>query len=79
MDPRGATTVWQDLRDCARRAGLKDDAEALDALLGLAEVAEDHAQLVGLLDESASFTRCLGQKKDFLRRRAEIQAGAVGR
>lgn len=77
VDPHGAAVVWQELRECARRAGLTDDAEAIDALVGLAEVAEDHPKLVALFDEAAAFTQEVSIRKDFLRRRAEIQKEAL--
>jgi tetratricopeptide (TPR) repeat protein len=72
-DPQGAAQVWMELRACAQRAGLRDDAEALDALLGLAELQGDAARLVELLGEAADFAEELELKREFLRRRAEVQ------
>ncbi|MBI5517145.1 MAG: tetratricopeptide repeat protein [Deltaproteobacteria bacterium] len=72
-DPQGAAQVWMELRACAARAGLKDDGEALDALLGLAELQGDAARMVELLGEAAEFAEELELKREFLRRRAEVQ------
>jgi tetratricopeptide (TPR) repeat protein len=59
-DPAGAAAVWEEVRAGARRAGGRDDAEALDALLGLAELAGDDdrveraARLVSLVETEGS-------------------------
>ncbi len=77
VDPHGASELWETLRACSRRAGLGDDAEALDALMGVAELVDDTARLVSLLGQAAEYGDDLGRRRNLAMRRAELQATAL--
>lgn len=77
-DPAAATAVWGEVRACAQRAGLGDDSEAIDALLGLAEAAGDHARVVELLSEAAAAATTLEARRGLLTRRAMMLCTDMG-
>ncbi len=78
-DPAGAAKVWEEVREGARRAGAGDDAEALDALLGLAELAGDTERVVALLADAADATTDVEARRGLRMRRARILADELGR
>lgn len=78
-DPAGGGAVWQELRDCAERAGLGDDPEALEALLGLAELQGDDERVASLLAEAATAAQTDEEKRALLVRRARTLSDALGR
>ena len=78
-DPAGAAVVWEEVRAGARRAGMLDDAEALDALLGLAELTGDDERVVALLGEAALATDDPAAKRGLRMRRARMLAEELGR
>ena len=78
-DPAGAAAVWEEVRAGARRAGLRDDAEALDALLGLAELTGDNERVVQLLGEAALATDDPAARRGLRMRRARMLAEELGR
>jgi len=78
-NPAEAMGVWAQVRECSVRAGLGDDAEAIDALLGLAELAGDTERVVALLAEAAMATADLDTRRGLLTRRAMMLHGELGR
>lgn len=79
IDPSSAAMAWQELRDCAKRAGLGDDSEALEVLMGLAEIKGDHERLVALYLDAARAAPDADGKREILKRRAELLARELGR
>jgi tetratricopeptide (TPR) repeat protein len=77
--PEEAAPVWAELRAMARRCGLPDDAEALEALAGFAEVRGDAAMLAELLLEASVVASTPAQQRDYLLRRAELLAADLAR
>ncbi len=75
--PEAAAKVWNELREVAKKSDKRDDAEALDALIGFAEVSGETETLAGLLREAAAFASEPAQKRDLLVRRAELLAGEL--
>ncbi len=78
-DPAGAAGVWAEVRACAVRAGLGDDPEAIDALLGLAELAGDTERVVSLLAEAAAAASDVASRRGLLTRRAVMLHAELGR
>jgi tetratricopeptide (TPR) repeat protein len=78
-DPAGAAAVWEEVRAGARRAGVRDDAEALDALLGLAELAGDGERVAALLEEAALAAGDATTRRALRMRRARMLAEELGR
>jgi tetratricopeptide (TPR) repeat protein len=78
-DATASAGVWQELRDVSKRAGLGDDPEALDALMGLAELKGDLEALAGLFVEAAAATREPEARREILKRRASLLANELGR
>ncbi len=78
-DPAGAAEVWEEVRAGARRVGLRDDAEALDALLGLADLTGDTERVVLLLGEAALATDDPVARRGLRMRRARMLAEELGR
>ncbi len=78
-DPTAAADVWRELREVSRRAALGDDSEALDALMGLAELRGDHEALAGLFVEAAAAAKEPEARREILKRRASLLANELGR
>lgn len=78
-DPAGAAAVWEQVREGAKRAGMRDDAEALDALLGLAELAGDDERVVSLLGDAAAAADDPESRRGLRMRRARMLAEDLGR
>ncbi len=78
-DPAGAAAVWEQVREGARRAGRRDDGEALDALLGLAELAGDDERVVALLGDAAAAAEDAESRRGLRMRRARMLAEELGR
>lgn len=78
-DPAGGGAVWQSLRDCSLRAGLGDDAEAIEALLGLAELQGDDERVAQLLAEASAAAESSEERRALSMRRARLLSDTLGR
>jgi tetratricopeptide (TPR) repeat protein len=78
-DPTEAAPVWQEVRASSKAAGLGDDDEALEALMGLAELRGDHEGLAAIYVEVAAAARDVAAKREILKRRAALLGNELGR
>jgi len=78
-DPTASAPVWQEVRAASKAAGLGDDDEALEALMGLAELRGDHEGLAALYVEVAAAARDEAAKREILKRRAALIGNELGR
>jgi tetratricopeptide (TPR) repeat protein len=78
-DPTAAAAVWEEVRTSSKAGGIGDDDEALEALMGLAELRGDHEGLAALYVEVAEAARDTAAKREILKRRAALLGNELGR